>query len=151
MKKSILILSALFFLAPLWAQKATLKDLQGKWKLIIYNVQGASLNVVTGKAVVTDNTGPLMAAMSGKLISDMEMYTEGLRMSTLEIEGNNFSQVIVDFMRNGPFTIIEKDGRQFISGKFDDGTTDEIPFKIVDGNLYLSSLKGPKEYIYRKL
>ncbi|PZR14577.1 MAG: hypothetical protein DI539_18860 [Flavobacterium psychrophilum] len=152
MKNFLLTLGIILFSIPMWAQKHTPKDLQGNWKLVTYNVQGASLDVTTGKAILTEkNDSPLMAAMGGKLIADMESYAEGLRMSTLEITENNFSQVVVDFMRNGPYTITEKNGQQFISASFDDGTKDDIAFKFIDGKLCLFSLKGPKQYIYKKL
>jgi hypothetical protein len=153
MTKNFLFTFCLFLLmAPLWAQKATEKDLQGNWKLITYAVSGASLDVETGKVTLNEGDGsPLMAAMGIKLKTDMEAYAEGLRVSSLEITGNNFYQVIVDFARNGSFTITEKNDQQFISAKFDDGSGDDIPFKIIDGKLYLLSSQSPKQYVYSKL
>jgi hypothetical protein len=138
--------------APLWAQKLTEKDLQGNWKLITYAVSGASLDVETGKVTLSEADGsPLMAAMGIKLKTDMEAYAEGLRVSSLEIIGNTFNQVIVDIARNGSFTITEKGDQQFIAAKFDDGSSDNIPFKIIDGKLYLLSSQSPKQYVYSKL
>lgn len=151
MKNLLLIVFTFFLSITLWAQKATEKDLQGNWKLITYEVNGASLDVDSGKVTLTQNDNPLMAAMSNKLIADMEGYAEGLRMSSLEITGNTFNQVIIDNVRNGEFTISEKDGAQVINAKFDNGKKDEIPFKIIEGKLYLFNFQSPKKYIYKKL
>lgn len=135
---------------PSWAQKATEKELQGNWKLVTYVVEGASLDIQTGKVTLGKAESQLQAALGVKLKSDMEAYAEGLRQSSLEISGNNFNQVVVDIVRNGPFVITEKNGQQFISAKFDDGSSDNIPFKFVDGKLYLLHSKSPKQYIYEK-
>src|SRR4051812_46986631 len=101
MKKSLTIFCMLLLSVSVWAQKATEKDLQGNWKLITYEVNGAILDVASGKVTLTKNDEPLMAAMAGKLTADMESYAEGLRTSSLEIVGNNFNQIVVDSVRNG--------------------------------------------------
>lgn len=151
MKKILYTLFLSFFITLTWAQKATQQDLQGKWKLVTYAVSGAILDIETGKATVAETDNALQAAMGVKLKADMESYAEGLRMSELEISGNNFYQVIADFARNGPFTITEKDGQQYISASFDNGTTDSIPFKIIEGKLVLQNTQGNKQYVYSKL
>lgn len=153
MKNFLFALVAFLLTAPMWAQKYTTKDIKGNWKLVTYNVHGASLDVMTGKAVLTEkmDDSPLMAAMGPKLIGDMESYTDNLRMSSLEITENTFTQIIFDFMRNGTYKLTEENGQQFISADFDNGTKDEIAFKFIDGKLCLFSVKGPKQYIYTKL
>ena len=151
MKNLFFIVCTLFLPISLWAQKATEKDLQGNWKLITYEVNGASLDVESGKVTLTQTDNALMAAMSNKLTSDMERYAEGLKTSTLEITGNTFYQVVIDNVRNGEFTLSEKNGTQVMNAKFDNGKNDEIPFKIIDGKLYLFNFQNPKKYIYKKV
>jgi hypothetical protein len=151
MKSFFLTLTAFLFMLPLWAQKATEKDLQGNWRLITYAVQGASLDVQSGQVTLDKPDSTLMAAMTVNLKADMEAYAEGLRQSSLEIVGNNFNQVIVDFVRNGPFTLGEKNGHQVITAHFDNGTSDDVPFEIVNGKLHLSNSQGNKRYIYEKI
>jgi len=151
MKKIFFTLSMFIFVTSAWAQKLTEKDLQGNWKLIKYEVGGISLDIPTGKATMEKTSDPLAAAMGMQMIGEMEGYTESLSMATLEIKGNNFSQLISSHMRNGPFTIIEKDGQQFISATFDNGSSDQIPFSIIDGNLYLLHSTKPKKYIYARI
>ena len=151
MKKSLFLFCILFSSITLWAQKVTEKDLQGNWKLVTYEVNGAILDVESGKVTLTQNDSPLMASMGNKLKSDMESYAQGLRMSILEITGNNFYQVIIDNARNGEFSISEKNDVQVINVKFDNGKSDEIPFKITDGKLYFFNFQSPKKYIYIKL
>lgn len=150
MKNLFCIACLFFFASALWAQKATEKDLQGNWKLVTYEVTGASLDVESGKVTLTDTKNPLLAPLGNKLTTDMQGYAQGLRMSTLEIVGNNFNQTIIDNVRNGAFTIAEKNGEQVIIAKFDNGHSDEIPFKFIDGKLCLFNFYSPKKYIYSK-
>jgi hypothetical protein len=151
MKSFFLTLIAILSMLSLCAQNATQNDLQGDWKLVTYVVKGASLDVQTGQVTLSKPESALMEAMGERLKADMESYAGGLRVSSLEIAGNNFDQVVGDTARNGPFTIVEKNGQQYISAKFDNGTSDQIPFKIFDGKLYLSNFDGLKQYIYEKL
>lgn len=145
MKKSFLIICALFCFAASWAQKVTQKDLQGKWKLISYSIPNATLNVETGEvtlAVVNDATVSLK--------TDMEGFAEDLKATYIEIEGNNFYQIVLDSVKNGPFTLGEKDGMQSINAIFDDGTQEQLPFELKDGKLHFKNY-GSKIYVYKKV
>ena len=145
MKKSFLIICTLFCFAASWAQKVTQKDLQGKWKLISYSIPNATLNVETGEVTLT-----VVNDATASLKTDMEGFAEDLKATYIEIEGNNFYQIVIDSVKNGPFTLGEKDGMQSINAVFDDGTQEQLPFELKDGKLHFKNY-GSKIYVYKKV
>ncbi|MDV6168791.1 hypothetical protein R1T16_10165 [Flavobacterium sp. DG1-102-2] len=149
MKKLFLTIITLIFFAPLWSQNATLKDLQGKWKLVTYATLNASLDVASRKATVTES-GKSLGELNKQLLLDMEGYAENLQIAYVEIEGNNFMSVIYDVVKAGPFTISDEKDYQVISAKFDDGTSANIYLIIKDDKLILHYPASSKTYTYAK-
>ncbi|MCO6148279.1 hypothetical protein [Flavobacterium sp. NRK1] len=150
MKKLMLTIITCMIFMTAWAQKFTEKDLQGKWKLVTYSTVNASLDIATGKATVTETGKSLGSAMEPRIKADIEVYAENLKIAYLEIEGNNFMQVLFDIVKAGPFTIKDKDNYQVLDAKFDDGTKGLIAFTIKDEKLYLTYMGNGKTYIYER-
>jgi len=150
MKKLFLVLFTCSFFMPLWAQKATVADLQGKWKLITYTTINCSLDVATGKATVTETAKTLGKGLTDQLKKDIEAYADNLKIAYVEIEGNNYMQVIYDKVKAGPFTISEQENNQVINAQFDDGTTGSMYFKINGDKLILYFPQSSKTYTYQK-
>ena len=145
MKKSLFIICTLLCFAASWAQKVTEKELQGKWKLISYTVTNATLDVETGKVTVVNPNDT-----SASLKKDLEGFADDLKTAYIEIQGNNFYQIITDAVKNGPFTLDEKNGIQSINAAFDDGTNEQLPFIMKEGNLHFK-LRHNKTYVYKKV
>jgi hypothetical protein len=132
------------------AQKSTLNDLQGKWNLVTYAVINASLDVTTGQVKLAEGAKTLGEGIADQLKSDMESYTDKLKTAYVEIEGNNFTQLIFDSIKVGTFTLSEKDNYQVMDAKFDDGTSGSFYFVIQQEKLVLYFPLSHKTYAYLK-
>ncbi|ALM48615.1 hypothetical protein AMR72_06735 [Flavobacterium psychrophilum] len=149
--KKIFLAIAFCFCLSLWSQNATEKDLQGKWQLITYTTASASLDVETGKVTVDKSANTFGPEMANKLKNDMESYTEMLKTAYVEINGNNFMQVVSDSVKAGTFTLGSQGNYQTIEGVFDDGTTGSIRFLVKDNKLMLNFPIQNKTYTYKKV
>jgi hypothetical protein len=126
---------------PLWAQKYTQAEIQGKWKLVTYITSEATLDLTTGKATVDD----IVAAKYGpeytaELIKKTEALTEKLRLSYLEIDGAKFALLVNDVVRSGTYKIKkDKKNKQIIQATFLDTSQSTVPFIMKDGNIVLEN------------
>lgn len=150
MKKIFFTITACLCLLSVWSQKFTENDLQGKWILNIYATQSASLNVETGKVTLDKSAYSFGQERADQLQQTMESYSEMLKTSYVEINGNNFTQLVGDSVKAGIFTIEDKKDYQTLEGKFDDGSTGSIRFTIKDGKLILFFPNQNKTYVYKK-
>lgn len=149
--KKLLFLTVIFFcLSQLWSQEVTQKNIQGKWMLVNYITASANLNVTTGKATVDKSVLSFGQETAERLKSDMESYSEMLKTAYVEIEGNNFLQLVGDSVKAGTFTIEKTNNGTMLNGKFDDGSTGFIRIALQDGKLSLYFPAQNKQYVYKK-
>ncbi len=127
-----LLLAAFFTLAAiaLQAQTVTKDQLQGKWRLIMFNDDSGSIDIVKGTWKIKDNVEDKDAVE--------EQYNNIVLQAQdaiLTIKDNMAAQVVGGQEYKGVFTLQEKDGKTYI--KIDEGTTGVPQVFFKDGKMHL--------------
>ena len=148
--KIIFLISTFFLEFTAQSQNLTEKDIQGKWILTKYNTTNASLDIKTGKVTLEKSAFTFGDDTANKLKNDMESYAEQLKTAYVEIDGNNFTQLISDAILVGTYTIESKEGYQVLSAKFDNGNSGSMHIMLKNGLLTLSHPGRGKTYVYKK-
>lgn len=151
MKKICFVLIACLFTLLTSAQENTAKNLQGNWKLTNLIVGGVNLDVASGKITVAKETEIITAPDAlAQIKNNMEKHGEALKNSSIQITGSNIKQIMAGKAKKGSFTLKENNKAQAISAKFDDGTTSEIPVKIINGQLHVTNHSNKQEFVYTR-
>lgn len=151
MKKIIFAFAACLLTLLASAQKITEQDLQGDWKLTTLNTSGITLDVASGKiysSKETEITTPPDAFATIK--ESIKQYGGSLQNSYIYITGNTIKQIMGDITKTGSFTLKDYRKIQLITSEYNDGTTSEVPIKIVNEKLYITNTKNKQELIYSK-
>jgi hypothetical protein len=151
MKSLFLILITCFLPLIVSAQKVTMENLQGTWKLSTYSVQGVSIDVETGTISASKETETRTSpAFLAQIKENIKQYAEPIKTSYIYITGNNIRKIIADIVNDGPFTLKEKNGKQFIDANYDNGTTGQMAVNMIDGKPHITEARTQKEFIYTR-
>ncbi|KOS07810.1 hypothetical protein AM493_18440 [Flavobacterium akiainvivens] len=144
MKK--LLLTAGFMLAAvaLHAQTITQEQLQGKWRLVTYNDNNGSIDIVKGTWKVNDDVQ--------NKVSIEEQYNDIVlqaQEAVLTIKGNTASQTVMGEEHSGSFTLQDKDGKTYMTVDQDTTTVPQVFIK--DNALHLADAGVGMEMIYKPI
>lgn len=151
MKKIILAFIACSFTWLATAQKITDESLQGNWKLTTLIAAGISLDVASGKissSKENEITTPPDALSIMK--ENIKQHGESLKDSYINITGKDIKQTMGGITKTGAFTVKSYKKSQTLATKYDDGTTNEVPVKIINGQLHVTNYKNKQELIYTR-
>jgi hypothetical protein len=135
------------------AQKIDSKALQGNWKLTSFNASGINLDVTTGDVTLTKDFGaPATPELLSQIKESMSESLAQFRSAYLKIAGNNFSQTFGPETSEGTYSIIEKNGNQYLALAFIDGLTDEAAITLVNKQLHvlINDQGETSELVYAK-
>lgn len=133
------------------AQKITDKDLQGSWKLTTLMTTGITLDVASGKISYSKETEITTPPTTLETIKDnIKQYGESLKDTSINISGNDIAQTMGGKTKTGTFTIKNHEKIQTLATKYNDGTTNEVPVKIINGQLHVTNHKNKQELIYSR-
>lgn len=154
MKKIIyLCLAAFLFSTIAFAQTIKAKELEGSWKMTGFSTQGIGFDLQTQEVTVSPEMKAQLSpeAMAG-IKEGMKQAVEPMKSSYVNFTGNNIKLVVGPETETGSFTLAEKSGKQVITVKNADGTTEDIPLVYKDKKLYMSlGDEGQKaEFIFMK-
>ena len=117
-------------------QKATEKDLQGKWKMVSFTADDVSIDITAGKYTLSPEMSKnLTAEQKEEMDLSMQMGIEMLKEAYATFEGSAFSQVIGPQSQKG--NLIMKNGSPFVSFT-DNGELVELAAAIIDKKLHLT-------------
>lgn len=138
MKKIIYLLALCLITVSAIAQKLTDKDLQGSWKLAVFNHNGVNVNVSTGAVTISEEMkSQLSPEMMSQIDESVKEVLEPLRASNVTFTGNSIMQNMGGQEKNGTYTIKDKDGHQVMTTAWSDATTSETTVWIKDNQLYI--------------
>ncbi|RWX03823.1 hypothetical protein [Flavobacterium cerinum] len=151
MIKNIFTFTACIFTLLASSQKISEQELQGNWKLTALNTAGITLDVASGKIFSSKENDVTIPPDALAIIKDnIKQYGESLKNSYITITGSDIKQTMDDKTKFGSFTIKDYKKIQLISTTYNDGTTSEVPVKIVNGKLCITNHKSKNELIYSK-
>lgn len=139
--KNNLFIALAFCLATTFAfaQKITGKDLQGHWNIVAFSASGIQYELATDKLTLSDE-------MKAFINEDaMEGMKEGMKQAAAQLEGG-FADLDATTIKMGmagssetnAYTLTEKEGKQYLTLKLEDGTTQEMPVAILDKRLHVT-------------
>jgi hypothetical protein len=153
MKKLLFLCLACLISSLSQAQQLTEKDFQGNWKLKEYVASGATLDVATGQVTASKELAEnAHAVVVEQIVSSLKQAAEPLRTAYFTVNGNNVSQSMMDQLQVGTYTLGEKNGRQVMMARFDDGSTADIYVAIIDNQLHIAKIRSGQvsEFIYTR-
>ncbi|MCW4470540.1 hypothetical protein OGH69_16335 [Flavobacterium sp. MFBS3-15] len=121
-----------------FAQKISSKDIQGHWKIAAFSASGIQYELATQQIVLSEEMKALVN----------EEAMEGMKAGMQEAAGQ-FDGGFVDFdattMKMGMagtsetngYSLTEKDGKQYLSLKMEDGSIQEMPVVYQDKRLHV--------------
>lgn len=118
------------------AQKATEKDLQGKWKMVSFAADDVSIDIVAGKYTLSPEMSKnLTAEQKEEMDLSMQMGIEMLKEAYATFEGTTFNQFMGPENQKG--TLIMKEGSPYVSIN-DNGQVVDLAAAIIDKKLHLT-------------
>lgn len=140
MKKLLYFTFALCFFTTLAsAQKVTEKDLQGKWKLTYFIANGVTFDIVKEKVTISDEAKSMMSAdIFQQLQNHPSEAIEPFKAAYADFDKGKLKQIMGADVTECVYTIIEKDGQQFVHVTYADGASDDTGIVIKDKQLYLT-------------
>lgn len=122
-----------------FAQKIAGKDLQGHWNIVAFSAAGVQYELATDKLTVSDD---MKAFINEEAMAGMK---EGLKQAALQLEGGfadfdatTIKMGVAGSSETNAYTLAEKDGKQYLTLKLEDGTTQEMPVAILDKKLHIT-------------
>lgn len=135
MKKIIFLALISFIGITATAQKATEKDVQGKWKMISFAADDVTIDILAEKfTLAPELEKSLTPAQKEEMELSMQMGIEMLKEAYASFEGTKFSQVVGPETQTGSFFM--KDGNSMVSIN-DNGEVIDLVATIVDKKLHL--------------
>lgn len=139
MKKLIYLFVALCVCTVASAQKISDKDLQGNWKLTGLNLNGITLDLVSGSVIIPEEQkAQLTPEMTAQINDGMKQAVEQLKNSTANFTGNAVKQNIGGKEKTGTYTLKEDGTNQIMTSTWSDATTSETAVWIKEKKLHLS-------------
>ncbi len=139
MKNLFLALAALFVTSAAFAQKITNKDLQGHWNIAAFSASGISYDLKTEAITLS----PEMQAQAGPealpaIKESMKQNAAQFNGAFVDFDGAFMKMAMAGGSETNVFSLTEKDGKQFLTVKGDDGISYDMPVALKDKKLFIT-------------
>ncbi len=126
-----------------FAQKITNKDLQGHWAMVAFSAQGVQYELATSELTVPAEMKAQIDAQTMEGIKGgMKQAAEQFKGAYADFDGAFIKMGMAASSETNVYKLTEKDGKQYLTLKLEDGNTQEMPVVFKDKRLYITVEPG---------
>lgn len=135
--KNNLFIALAFCLATTFAfaQKITGKDLQGTLEHCSLSASGIQYELATDKLTLSDE---MKAFINEDAMQGMKQAAAQLEGGFTDLDATTIKMGMAGSSETNVYTLTEKEGKQYLTLKLEDGTTQEMPVVLLDKKLHIT-------------